>query len=452
MRDGSSEFQGPPGPAGTPGELGRLWDHVFVRAPSPAALGRLSDGQTWVAAVNAGMSRILGRAAEDLTGRAVAEIVHPDDEGLVRQRLAGLRIGDYESCTLEPRLVRGDGEIVWTRLALSCLDDTGHVLVVAENLQPLHRAQAMLARDQALLADAQREAELGSFEWDPGTERLVWSEGMFHLLGRAPTPVPSPEQFAALVHPEDMPTLREAWAAAEHGAGSVEIRARRTDGTPLLLHVRFRAEHDPSLDRRVVRGVVRNVLRERELEAAEREAQRLRACFRHTPLPSLLVERRGSAWEIEQVNDAWAALVDMQPEDLVGRPLRPLATDETAMAAALAGDSERFEGDGHVRHADGRRIPVALTAYPLPGSGGSALLHARRAAAHDAAPDAPPLSRRELEILRLVADGRSGREIAEALHLSAETIKTHLRRVYLTFGVSDRAAAVAYAFRSGLLD
>ncbi len=63
----------------------------------------------------------------------------------------------------------------------------------------------------------------------------------------------------------------------------------------------------------------------------------------------------------------------------------------------------------------------------------------------------PRLSPRELEILRLAAEGRSGPEIARILFLSPNTIKTHLANIYEKLGVSDRAAAVAKALREGVL-
>jgi two-component system nitrate/nitrite response regulator NarL len=67
--------------------------------------------------------------------------------------------------------------------------------------------------------------------------------------------------------------------------------------------------------------------------------------------------------------------------------------------------------------------------------------------------DAPrSLSEREREILGMTAEGKSAAEIADRLYLSPATVKTHLQRTYQKLGVSDRAAAVAEALRSGLLD
>jgi DNA-binding NarL/FixJ family response regulator len=65
--------------------------------------------------------------------------------------------------------------------------------------------------------------------------------------------------------------------------------------------------------------------------------------------------------------------------------------------------------------------------------------------------DGVSLSPRELEILSLVADGTANREIGRTLHISETTVKTHLVRVYAKLEVSDRAAAVASAYRRGLL-
>jgi two-component system nitrate/nitrite response regulator NarL len=62
------------------------------------------------------------------------------------------------------------------------------------------------------------------------------------------------------------------------------------------------------------------------------------------------------------------------------------------------------------------------------------------------------LSAREHDVLRGIARGLSGPEIAAELHLSPSTIKTHLQRLYERLGVSDRAAAVAEGMRRGLIE
>ncbi|MFC0431697.1 response regulator transcription factor [Kutzneria buriramensis] len=67
------------------------------------------------------------------------------------------------------------------------------------------------------------------------------------------------------------------------------------------------------------------------------------------------------------------------------------------------------------------------------------------------APAKDDLSKRELEVLALIAKGATNREAAAQLFISEATVKTHLLHLYAKLGVSDRAAAVATAFARGLL-
>ncbi len=78
------------------------------------------------------------------------------------------------------------------------------------------------------------------------------------------------------------------------------------------------------------------------------------------------------------------------------------------------------------------------------------LLPAPAPAAAGAAP-AEALSEREGEILRLVADGLSNREIAEQLFLSRYTVESHVKRIYRKLAVSSRMGAVSAARTRGWL-
>jgi len=61
------------------------------------------------------------------------------------------------------------------------------------------------------------------------------------------------------------------------------------------------------------------------------------------------------------------------------------------------------------------------------------------------------LSDRELEILQLVGDGLSNKEIADRLFISIQTVKTHITHIFEKLGVKDRTEAVATALRRGLI-
>jgi two-component system, NarL family, nitrate/nitrite response regulator NarL len=64
----------------------------------------------------------------------------------------------------------------------------------------------------------------------------------------------------------------------------------------------------------------------------------------------------------------------------------------------------------------------------------------------------PPLTPRELDVLKLAAEGCNTGQVAERLCLSESTIKTHFEHVFHKLGVHDRASAVGEAVRQGLID
>lgn len=61
------------------------------------------------------------------------------------------------------------------------------------------------------------------------------------------------------------------------------------------------------------------------------------------------------------------------------------------------------------------------------------------------------LTARELQVLRLLAAGRSNAQIGQELHLSEDTIKTHVQRVLIKLGARNRTAAVAQGYEQEIL-
>jgi DNA-binding NarL/FixJ family response regulator len=84
---------------------------------------------------------------------------------------------------------------------------------------------------------------------------------------------------------------------------------------------------------------------------------------------------------------------------------------------------------------------------PLPGASPAAAASERRGA-----PFADGLSEREVEVLRLVAAGRSNTEIAAALVISYNTVARHVANIFAKTGAANRTEAAAYAHRHGLAD
>jgi DNA-binding NarL/FixJ family response regulator len=110
-----------------------------------------------------------------------------------------------------------------------------------------------------------------------------------------------------------------------------------------------------------------------------------------------------------------------------------------------------------------RPLEELLTAIRVVAAGEALLAPSvtRRLIAHFASqPQSPAkrrsdlehLTEREREVLRLIAQGLSNAEIAESLHVSLPTAKTHVSRILAKLGARDRAQLVVVAYESGLVE
>jgi DNA-binding NarL/FixJ family response regulator len=135
--------------------------------------------------------------------------------------------------------------------------------------------------------------------------------------------------------------------------------------------------------------------------------------------------------------------------------LTTYADDESLFPALEAGARGYLTKD-----ADAEEIERAIRALAAGRTHLDAAIQQRLVAAVLEAPHGAPaqaqalpddLSPREAEVLKLIATGLSNGEIATSLFLSNATVKTHINRIFSKTGVRDRAQAVRYAYRHGMV-
>ena len=119
---------------------------------------------------------------------------------------------------------------------------------------------------------------------------------------------------------------------------------------------------------------------------------------------------------------------------------------ETARARALVGLACRALGDD-----DTAAFELEAARGVFAGLGAAPDLARVEALVRPAAPDAHGLTARELEVLRLVAGGKSNRQIASELVLSEHTVARHLQNIFAKLRVPSRTAATAFAFEHDLV-
>ncbi len=95
----------------------------------------------------------------------------------------------------------------------------------------------------------------------------------------------------------------------------------------------------------------------------------------------------------------------------------------------------------------GTRVAVEISSVPLKSGERVVGVFGLFEGSPEDAPKAPPphLTPRQVEVLRLLEQGRSTKQIAAELHVSTETVRNHIRRLFRALGVHSRLEAVAAA-------
>ena len=163
-----------------------------------------------------------------------------------------------------------------------------------------------------------------------------------------------------------------------------------------------------------------------------------------------------------EVNGAYVQLLGYRPSELIGRPIREFRADGRAVSEAewhTALRQKQFTGTIELVRADGGHVTVEFAGHPETVTGRQlvlfvALRAARGGRVRDDSPADRPTARtcpaRELEVVKLLAMGFSGPEVAEELRIAHNTVRTHTRNAMTKIGARSRAQLVAKSLGDGL--
>lgn len=189
--------------------------------------GRLVD---W----NRAVEDVTGYSPEELKGCHVLELFLEADRSVIAQLIAGEQDG---ASNVEGHLRTKDGQIrLYQWIGRPFKDVQGCVRGtsgIGRDITAQREAEERLRRSEAMLAEAQRIAHLGSWEWLVSTNRLIWSNELYRIFGLDPEHfTPTWEGYLPLVCPEDRERLRREVEASIKARRSIEIEYRilRADG------------------------------------------------------------------------------------------------------------------------------------------------------------------------------------------------------------------------------
>lgn len=183
--------------------------------------------------------------------------------------------------------------------------------------------------------------------------------------------------------------------------------------------------------------------------AAQDGAEAVQLCSQYKPHVALMDLRMPIVNGVEATRRIRAACPDTEVVVLTTH------TDDASIFDALeAGAISYLTKDaGIAKIAEAIRVAAGHQGLLDPEVQRRLVIAARATAATNALPVELPdgLTPREAQVLTLIAEGHPNREIAELLHVSEATVKTHVNHVFSKIEARDRAQAVRYAHRTGLV-
>jgi diguanylate cyclase (GGDEF)-like protein/PAS domain S-box-containing protein len=275
-----------------------------------------------IASWNSAAERLFGYTASEAIGQPASIIAPPELVHEQTEMRARLNAGGAPEL-LETTRQHKDGSPLEVLMTVStAVDRAGTVVglsVIAYDVSRRRGAVRDLERSQHRLAEAQRIAQLGSFEFDVAADEMTWSDELYALLALEPALTATPALFLSVVHPDDRPAVVQAWEAGTQRGTSFDLvcRLRISDSKQRWVHAR--AVSELAADGTVARlaGTVRD-----NTERVEAERERLAA----ESLFEIGFEQAGIGVAIVgldgvpiRVNPAVCTMLGRPADELVGR-------------------------------------------------------------------------------------------------------------------------------------
>jgi PAS domain S-box-containing protein len=286
-----------------------------------------------------------GLERADVVGRRFVDLPWFSHSEIERARIgdALARAARGESVRLETNVLSHRGGILSIDAAFAPLrgrDGTvTHVVGTGVDVTVRRNAERALARSEARLAEAQRVAHVGSWEWEVADNQVTWSDELYRIYGVDPcTFVPTYQGFLAAVHPEDRPHTEAVLHQAMENVSpfTYDHRILRPDGSIRMLHTRGEVLGGP--ERRAMRlvGSCWDITDRwealRHAEAARGDAEAARGALEKT-----LGQLRALGARLSEIREDERRDIARELHDQVGQSLTALKLEVGGLRAQLDG-------------------------------------------------------------------------------------------------------------------
>jgi PAS domain S-box-containing protein len=323
--------------------------------------------------VNEGAARRYGKSREEILGTSIFDPLPPDLARSRRAYLARLDAG-------EPAHFEDQRNGIWfENFAYPVSFADGKVekfAVFARDITARKRAEDALRESEASLANAQRIAHLGNWDWNIETNELHWSDEIYRIFGLAPQEFGATyDAFMSSVHPEDRDKVQQAVDSSirDMTPYRCEHRVIRRDGSERVVFEQGEVTYDAKNRPLHMVGTVLDITGRRAAEKALKQSEALLgAVVENSPLPILLKDVEG---RYVVINKRAAKIFGFSQEQALGKTVhdffpKDLADCYRAHERSVIETRSAIEKEFMIPTTEGDRSFLEVK-FPVPDASGA---------------------------------------------------------------------------------
>ena len=311
---------------------------------------------------NGAFEELLGYTSDELLGLTIYDFITHEREDIDRQVSRSLK--EKRRHKGERKYRHKDGSSLEVEASAMVIPYRGGeaVCCVVHDVTERKGAEKKLRKSEASLAEAQRIARLGNWEYDLKTGEVLWSDETFRIYGYEPQEfVPTFEKLMDVVHPDDRDLVRQNLDGAlyEGEPYDFEHRIVRPSGEERVVHRQAQLYLDEEGQSQRMVGTVHDITEQKRAEKALRESEeRFRSAFEDSPIGVALVNLDGQRFRL---NRALCEMLGYSEEELLCAYLEHVHPDDREISSEylrrlLEEGTGNYTLERRYLHADGHVV------------------------------------------------------------------------------------------------
>ncbi len=343
--------------------------------------------------VNQKVSDMLGYSIDEILGQSPQKFLAPKYREIVTKRL--IEHIQKANSSIDYQFIRKDGSDLWCILSTSPLFDDEERYAgslgmltditvrkkvektlketldsldskVKERTLELETAYKSLKESEASLAEAQKMAHIGNWEWDITSNKAYWSEEMYRIFKRDPQELaPSYNEYLSCIHPDDLKYYRDALKTANYESTfSIDFRIVLVDGEERTLHLKSEFILNDTNSPIKIKGTVQDIT---ELKKSEEKIRTLASIVESSndAIGTISLEGFVTSW-----NKGGEHVYGYSLEEIVGKPISivapPHLSEEVKELSELVKQGKKVHNYETKRvRKDGKTVDVSVTFSPV---------------------------------------------------------------------------------------